>query len=353
MLISDVLTEIFEYLDDRDEIIGSQKTFRSLYSCLLVNRRWCESAVSILWRSPFHRCHKRGGKILVQTLLNCLNVEEREDLYDDGICLPFNKSDCPIFDYPNFLKNLDYYQMILYVRSWCTSVLNVNSDQYVVATLRSLLRLFAGRSASLSTLTIRSAGLDDDKFSLLASPEIHSLIKPVKHLTISCYFPRDTLLIALAKNCRNLHSIRINNLSSYDEMSIQNAKKLCTLIESQRGLKQIIFSRCKAFINIILPSLSKQKRTLKHIGFHGINFEDCCKWDALKSCTKLEKLDIRDCYNMDFNMISPLFKSHHRNLKDVGIHSCEPFEVNDELEAWAYMINCRRRRRNSSSSSSS
>lgn len=50
-------------------------------------------------------------------------------------------------------------------------------------------------------------------------------------------------------------------------------------------------------------------------------------------------------------MVSPLFKSHQRNLKDVGIHSCEPFEVNDELEAWAYMINSRRRRRNSSSSS--
>uniref|UniRef100_A0A1D1YHK9 F-box/LRR-repeat protein 4 n=1 Tax=Anthurium amnicola TaxID=1678845 RepID=A0A1D1YHK9_9ARAE len=351
MLIPDLLCEIFEYLDDRDETVGA-KTFRSLHSCLLVNRRWCESAVSILWRSPFHRCHKRGGKKLIQILLNCLNHEERQDLYEDGIYLPFNKSDCPAFDYPNFLKNLDYYQMILFVRSWC-SILNDTSDQYVVAILGSLLRLFASRSASLSTLTIRSTGLDDDKFMLLASPEVYTLIKPVRHLTISCYFPRDTLLTALAKNCRNLHSLRINNLSAYDESSIHNAKKLCTLIESQRGLKKVVFSRCKAFISVIIPSLAKQKRTLKHIGFRGVDFEDCCKWDSLKSCTKLEKLDITECYNLDFNMISPLFKSHHRNLKDVGIRSCEPFEVNDELEAWAYMINCRRRRRNSSSSFSS
>ncbi|PKK66823.1 hypothetical protein RhiirC2_752856 [Rhizophagus irregularis] len=350
MLIPDVLCEIFKYLDDRDEIVGS-RTFRSLHACLLVNRRWCESAVSILWSNPFHRCHKRGGKALVQILLNCLNNEERQDLLEDGIYLPFNKSDTPIFDYPNFLKNLDYYQMILFVRSWC-SLLDDTSDQYVVAILRSLLRLFADRSASLSSLTIRSAGLDDDKFMLLASPEVSTLIRPVKHLTISCYFPKDNLLTVLAKNCRNLHSLRINNLSAYDDTSIHNAKKLSILIESQRGLKQIVFSRCKAFIGVIIPSLAKQKRTLKHIKFRGVDFDECCKWDALKSCTKLEKLEISECYNLDFNMVSPLFKSHQRNLKDVGIHSCEPFEVNDELEAWAYMINSRRRRRNSSSSSS-
>ena len=135
-----------------------------------------------------------------------------------------------------------------------------------------------------------------------------------------------------------------------DETSIRTAKKLGTLIESQRGLKQVVFSRCRSFISIIIPSLAKQKRTLKYVGFRGVDFEECCKWDALKSCTKLEKLDIIECYNMDLNMISPLLKSHHRNLKDVGIRSCEPFEVSNELESWAYMINCRRRRRNSSSS---
>ncbi|CAG8443756.1 7196_t:CDS:2 [Funneliformis caledonium] len=351
MLIPDVLCKIFEYLDDRDEISGSPtpKTFRSLYSCLLVNRRWCESAVSVLWRSPFHRCHKRGGKVLVQTLLNCLNYEERQSLLEDGIYLPFNKSDCPIFDYPNFLKNLDYYQMVLFVRSWCR-LLEDSDDQYVVAILRSLLRLFAGRSASLSALTIRSTGLDDDKYSLLAEPEILTLIKPIRHLAINCYFPKDTLLVALAKNCRNLHSIRINNLSAYDDIAIHTAKKLGTLIESQRGLKKIVFSRCKAFIGIVIPSLVKQKRTLKHIEFRGIDFEGCCKWDVLKSCTKLERLDIKECYNMDFNMISPLLKSHHRNLKKVWVYSCEPYEIGDELEAWADMINSRRRRRNSSSS---
>ena len=125
-----------------------------------------------------------------------------------------------------------------------------------------------------------------------------------------------------------------------------------TLIESQRGLKKIVLSRCKSFASIIIPSLAKQKRTLKHIGFRGVDFEGCCKWDAIKSCTKLEKLDIIECYNMDINMISPLLRSSHRNLKDVGIHSCEPYDVNNELEAWSYMVNRRRRRRNSSSSSS-
>ena len=40
-LPADFINEIFEYLDD-DKI--------TLYSCLLVNRLWCEVSVRILWR---------------------------------------------------------------------------------------------------------------------------------------------------------------------------------------------------------------------------------------------------------------------------------------------------------------
>ncbi|CAG8778662.1 17359_t:CDS:1, partial [Dentiscutata heterogama] len=88
---------VFEYLDDRDEILGSPnpKTFSNLFSCLLVNSHWCESVIPILWRHPFHRCHKRGGKLLIQTFLSCLNNTERQQLYNDGVYVPGGKYDLP------------------------------------------------------------------------------------------------------------------------------------------------------------------------------------------------------------------------------------------------------------------
>ncbi|RIB25315.1 hypothetical protein C2G38_2166228 [Gigaspora rosea] len=357
MLISDILSEVFEYLDDRDEILGSPnpKTFSNLFSCLLVNSHWCESVIPILWRHPFHRCHKRGGKFLIQTLLSCLNDSERQQLYNDGVYVPGGKYDLPVYNYPNFLKHLDYYEMISFVKNWCKFYLEDDSDESVSAILRSILKLFVSRSTRLNTLSIRSSNCEE-KYMLLAEPGICSLIKPLKNLNINCYSidrlkiaencPKVNLLGALIRQCQHLNTIRINNLSVNDGSSMLVAKKLATLIEQQRGLKRLILSRCKTFANIIIPSLEKQKHALRHVGFRGVDFEGCCKWDTLKSCSKLERLDIVDCYNITNSMISPLLNSNHKNfknLKRVGIYDCLPIRISDKLESWAYKIDCRQR----------
>src|SRR6266511_2169128 len=75
-----------------------QKIFRefneeSLYSCILVNRTWCQIAVPLLWYSPFHFLRKNdsdcsmvdyystsqtfssnftASTVLIQTYLRCL-----------------------------------------------------------------------------------------------------------------------------------------------------------------------------------------------------------------------------------------------------------------------------------------
>ncbi|CAG8765490.1 1325_t:CDS:2, partial [Racocetra fulgida] len=227
MLISDILSEVFEYLDDRDEILGSP--------------------------------NPKTYKLLIQTFLSCLDNSERQQLYNDGVYVPGGKYDLPVFNYPTFLKNLDYYEMISFVKSWCRFYLEDGTEESVSAILRSILKLFVARSAHLNTLSIRSTSCEE-KYMLLTEPSICPLIKPLKNLYINCY----------------------------------SIDRLNTPEKNQRGLKRIILSRCKKFANIIIPSLEKQKRTLRHVGFRGIDFDGCCKWDILKYCSKLEKLDIVD-----------------------------------------------------------
>src|SRR4051794_19307303 len=86
----DCLNEIFEYLDN-DDI--------SLYSCLLVNRLWCEISVRILWRNI------RNYRILIA----CLPKESKEILYENGILIPTSKP--PIFNYASFCKFLSVDQV--------------------------------------------------------------------------------------------------------------------------------------------------------------------------------------------------------------------------------------------------
>src|SRR5688572_25645689 len=79
------LNEIFEYLKDK----------KDLYSCLLVNRLWCEVSVRILWMSVRN----------FNTLLGCLPNETKEMLSRSKIIKFPQKS--PLFHYVTFIKDLD------------------------------------------------------------------------------------------------------------------------------------------------------------------------------------------------------------------------------------------------------
>ena len=68
-LLADCLNDIFEYLE---------KDIVTLYSCLLVNRLWCEIAVRFLWKDT--RDYK--PKTFV-TLIACLPSESKEILHNN------------------------------------------------------------------------------------------------------------------------------------------------------------------------------------------------------------------------------------------------------------------------------
>src|SRR3954453_9239315 len=87
-LLADCLNEIFEYLEE-DKV--------TLYSCLLVNRLWCEVSVIILWRSIRN----------YNTLIACLPNESKEILYQNGIITSVSAaSKPPTFNYASFCKEL-------------------------------------------------------------------------------------------------------------------------------------------------------------------------------------------------------------------------------------------------------
>src|SRR6266542_4425906 len=85
-LPADCLNEIFEYLEDKED----------LYSCLLVNRLWCEVSVPILWANIQN----------YNTLIACLPKESKEILYKNEIFLSTLTSKPPLFNYVVFIKSL-------------------------------------------------------------------------------------------------------------------------------------------------------------------------------------------------------------------------------------------------------
>src|ERR1700734_899651 len=91
-LTADCLNEIFQYLE-YDNI--------TLYSCVLVNRLWCEVSVRVLWRDT--SIYKASS---FKTLISCLPNESKEILSQNGIIIPTSTPKPPIFNYAAFCKFL-------------------------------------------------------------------------------------------------------------------------------------------------------------------------------------------------------------------------------------------------------
>ena len=96
-LPTDCLNEIFEYLED---------DITNLYSCLLVNRLWCEISVRILWRDVYNY-----SKRTYNTLISCLPNESKEILFNNGIIISTSTSKPLSFNYASFCKVLSIYQV--------------------------------------------------------------------------------------------------------------------------------------------------------------------------------------------------------------------------------------------------
>src|ERR1043166_9025211 len=100
MLNKDVLLLILEELkNDR----------KSLHSCLLVNRAWCDATVPILWRNPLKFCLNNSEKnILFNVILLHLLKEYKDNLKNQGINLFVKTQQRPLFNYISFWRCLIY-----------------------------------------------------------------------------------------------------------------------------------------------------------------------------------------------------------------------------------------------------
>src|SRR3954466_12285276 len=79
----------------------------SLFSCLLVNRTWCETVVPILWRNPWISKHNPKIIKLFNVILLHLSEESRNILKNQGIDnLITEVYQRPLFNYIYFWKDL-------------------------------------------------------------------------------------------------------------------------------------------------------------------------------------------------------------------------------------------------------
>ncbi|RIA82696.1 hypothetical protein C1645_880906 [Glomus cerebriforme] len=100
-LNKDILFLLFEELQDDS---------KSLFSCLLVNRLWCETVVPILWKNPwrYDYINYQNKYYLYNIITLNLSDEIKEYLSSQGVKFPSNLQYWPfLFDYLSFCKSIN------------------------------------------------------------------------------------------------------------------------------------------------------------------------------------------------------------------------------------------------------
>ncbi|GBB99242.1 hypothetical protein RclHR1_03460011 [Rhizophagus clarus] len=97
-LNKDILYLIFEEL---------QNDKNTLYSCLTVNKIWCEIIVLILWKNPWKYLNDGKEKSLFNIITSHISAESKSNLNSKGIHFMMTQYRRPYFDYINLCKHLN------------------------------------------------------------------------------------------------------------------------------------------------------------------------------------------------------------------------------------------------------
>ncbi|RIA84581.1 hypothetical protein C1645_832077 [Glomus cerebriforme] len=196
--------------------------YKTLYSCILVNRLWCRLAIPLLWEDPFSKKFPKNCNF-VEIFLHFLNDDDKTKLNEHEINYNLISSKNVLFNYPTFIKSLSTKTIVFSIDKWISTVIT-------------------------STTEIEP---DDD------SEEIHQVF--------------------LQFNCKSISSFYFHCPAYYDNDNVLTDKYLSQLINSQQNLQKILFgyyNNLPLYHSLLSLKSSNCSNTLTTIIFYCVDFKN-------------------------------------------------------------------------------
>jgi hypothetical protein len=200
-----------------------------LYSCLLVNRNWCEIAVPVLWSNPWKYFTAKSSIKILDVILSHLSKESRNILKNQGINdLITETYQQPLFNYIDFLKCLD-----LFFLKYIINVSKKFEESKIPIIRNEILKLFFNKNTKFVHLSIPKK-LD---YQLHLIPGAERRFPELESLHCDVDIPQN-ILIGLSMMCKSIKRLRFYNLHYYFFI---NRLKIIKLIEVQTNLNDVSF----------------------------------------------------------------------------------------------------------------
>jgi hypothetical protein len=276
----DMLFLIFE------ELKNDQK---SLYSCLLVNRTWCVTAVQILWRNPWNiSSFGKAESALFNVILLHLSKESRDILKNQGMNNLITETyQRPLFNYISYCKNLELYSLerVIFSKKIEVSNIPILRDE--------ILKLFINKNTKL--IHISTTRNFDYQLHLIPGAEycFSELESLYYHDGIS-----QNILEGLAGICKSIKKIQLHIISD----DYTDSCGIFKLIEMQKNLNDFCLinisdSRNESFYKPLEESLIKRVNTIQNLSI-GWNFTT----RFLSHFVNLLSLEIRKSNYINWNL---------------------------------------------------
>ncbi|GBB84941.1 hypothetical protein RclHR1_11510005 [Rhizophagus clarus] len=211
-LNKDILFLIFKELQDDS---------KSLFSCLMVNKLWCETVIPILWRNPWsYNINYDDKNYLFMIIVFYLTNDTKELLMRQGIQLPSIPYQSLLFDYLSYCRsiNINIINSIISIGS------SFDYDQFILQ--QEFYNLFMKKFPKLKYLDMESIN-----HQLFYFPEAE--LRLVSLCELRCDTSIDTsYFYGLARLCKYIQRLVIINV----DMNA-NLNGIAKLIEVQKNLK--------------------------------------------------------------------------------------------------------------------
>jgi hypothetical protein len=215
----DVLYLIFEELQD------DKKT---LYSCLLVNKIYCEIIIPILWKNPWYRLKPINEKTLLNVIISHLSDESKSKLINQGINFLSTLHQRPLFDYISFCKHLNLNEIFRIIDNVYSIIKKPTS-----MIKKEIIILFTNRNTKFTHFYIPRAY--NCQMNLISGTQ--NLFSGLEFLNCSTIIDKNNLFW-LKENCQSIKELNlIIEKPSKNNDNIGIAK----LIESQQKLIKVKF----------------------------------------------------------------------------------------------------------------
>ncbi|CAG8516574.1 727_t:CDS:1 [Paraglomus occultum] len=292
-----VAETVSHLLDDR----------RTLHSCLLVNRLWCEATVPILWSKPFEligpsvtRKWKKHVPMLIEVCFMFLGDHMKKQLN-----LQRMRHANSTFQYIGYISQVNLYDIQRAIGYWYECRRTNGSEQSKQKSL------FSRRTNKVSKPSDRNEFIVDliDRTFLdlieLMSPNLHTLTieSELSHsggLLRRC-MTRDKILRHIStvsahanKVCRLIIEGRKQRLSPPT-----GGIDVCPLLDkTESRLQKLKIQGYPTRLDAILSKLPKLA-CISKISFCSINFNERLSLSVLADCRNLQKLCFKRCYVPD------------------------------------------------------